>query len=132
MGVFEMAESVWQTEGPGSQVDAQRIRKPFGQEENAGLAHMPDVSANVKEFVRGDRLEEPFSQPPTDARTHSQQGERDDADKRASIKEIELERNLALKNAGVRFVMDEDCPGPGGEKEWFAFACEHPALARLA
>jgi len=57
---------------------------------------VPDVSANVEKFVRGDRLEEPFAKPPTDARTHSRQGERDDADKRAPVTQIEFEGNLPL------------------------------------
>ena len=97
VGVSEVAEPVRQTEGPRPQADAQRIGKPFRQEENARLAGMPDVGANVEEFVRGDRLEEPFAKPSADPRPHSQQGERDDADKRAPVMEVELEGNLPLQ-----------------------------------
>src|SRR5205823_6138387 len=91
--VIQLTKPVGQSECARSEPDAQRIREPFGQKKNAGLAVRPDVSANVEKAVRGDWFEEPFAQPSADAWPHSQQGEGDDADKHASFIQVELKGN---------------------------------------
>lgn len=131
VSVAEAAEAIRQTEGAWPQSNAERIRKPFREKKDAGFAAMPDVSAHVQKFVRRNRFKEPFAQPATDARTHSQEGERDDADKRAALIQIDLEGNLPLQESGVGLVVDEDRPRPCGEEERLACDREQPAPPRF-
>ena len=127
--VIELTEAVRQTECAGPKRNAQPIGKPFGEEEDARFAVMAHVSAEIQKTVRSDRLEEPFPDSAADSRTHSEQGKGNDADKRTSVAEIELERNLSLQECWVGFVVNEDGPVPGGEKQRFARLCQQPALA---
>ena len=47
-----------------------RIKRVAEMAENARLAVMLDVGAEVEKFVRGDRLQELFAQASPEARTH--------------------------------------------------------------
>src|SRR2546423_15616616 len=57
MIVTDPAETVGQTKASRTQEHAKRIREQLGQEINAGLAAMADVSANVEKFMGSNRLE---------------------------------------------------------------------------
>ena len=94
MIVGDAAEAVGQPERARPQPDAERIRKPFRQKEDAGLAIVPDVSAHIKKLVRSNRLEEPFAKAAAETRSHPPQVERDNADKGAPFPQIERERDL--------------------------------------
>ena len=80
---------------------------------------MANVSPNIEQLMRSNRLEEPFAETATEPRAHPPQVERDDADKGASIAEIKREWNLALEQGWIGLVVDEDGSLPCGEQQRF-------------
>ena len=86
--VIDAPKIIRQTEAARAEADAHRIRKPFGEEINSGFASVADVSADVEEFVSGDWFEEPFAETTANSRTHSLQGECDNADEGAPVAQI--------------------------------------------
>src|SRR2546429_527402 len=108
MVIIESPETIGQTEAARSETDAERIRQPFREKVNSGFATVADVSADVEKFVGGDRFEKPFADPSAEARPHSRQGERNDADESASVAQIEGEGNIALEHGWVCLVVNED------------------------
>src|SRR4051812_19278417 len=71
MLIAEMSKPVRQTKRPRSQQNADAVREPFGEKENARFTVVPDVGANVEKFVGRDRSQKPFGPRATDPRTHS-------------------------------------------------------------
>src|SRR5205085_8872044 len=65
-------------------------------------------------------------------RPHSHEGERDHADERLPIAEIEFKWNLPLQNFEVSGIIDEDSAIPAREEKWFAEFRKQPALAGFA
>ena len=130
--VGDAAESVRQPERARPQSHAEPIGKPFGQEEDAGLAVVPNIGAKVEKLVRSDRLEKPLAEVATEARPHSPEREGDDADKGASFPQIERERNLPLQERWISLVMDEDRSLPRGQEKRFARVGQQAALACFA
>jgi hypothetical protein len=132
MLVAKAAKAIGETECSRAQPHAERIREPFSEEINTGLAPMPDVGADVEKFVGRDWLEKPFTKSPAYPGSHSRQSESDDANEGAPIAEIELEGNVALKRCRVGRVMDEHRAIPACEKKRLADLRSKSLPARFA
>src|SRR5260221_6193453 len=128
MAVVQVSETVGQAEGARPQECAQPIRNPFGQKINPSFATVLDISAQVQEFVSGDRFEAPFGQPSTDAWPQPPHGEGDQADVRFSLPQIQTERHFRLQSAWIDLEVHEESPLPVGKHKQLALPRHQPAF----
>src|ERR1043166_2463454 len=99
--VSNLAETIRQAEATRSEANAKPVREPFCEKENPWLGIVPNVGANVQEFVGGDWLQKPFGPRAADPRTHPHERERDNADECQPIAQVEFEWNLPLQYRGI-------------------------------
>src|SRR5438067_4561385 len=129
--INEAPESIRQTERPRPETHAQWIREPFGQEIDARFAPMPDIGADVEEFVGRDRFEKPLANPSPDPPPQPGPRSSDNTDVGAPIVKIERERNVALQRRRVCRVVNEDGAIPARVQHRFAPDREHPTARRF-
>src|SRR5438045_5451928 len=105
--IFDPSKSIRQSEAPWSQPGRHSAGKPFAHEINCRFAVVPDVGANIQKMMGGDRSQKQLADSAAKSWPHSTHRECNEADKGASLVEIEMVRNAALQFQRIGFVMNE-------------------------
>lgn len=70
VGVVQPAETIRQSKRAGAEQNGNAIRQPLGEEMDPGFTLMPDVSADIQEFMGGERPGQPRTNSSAETRTH--------------------------------------------------------------
>src|SRR5438093_5250753 len=110
--IFDPSKSIRQSEAPWSQPCRHSAGKPFAHEINCRYAVVQDVGANIQKMMGGERSQKQLADSAAKSWPHSTHRECDEADKGASLVEIEIVGNAALQFLRIGFVMNENSAIP--------------------
>jgi hypothetical protein len=132
MMIFNSAIPIRQSKGHWAEFDGEPTRQPLGKKVDAALAAVSNIGPYVQKIVRSNGAEQPCGNSAAEARSHPAHGERDGADKSATLKQIELERNITLQRPGIYLEVNHQYTMPACDKQRLTKPRQHPLACGLA
>ena len=122
--------TVGQSKERPAKIEAERVRHPFRQEENAGFISMPHIRPDIQIGMSADGLHEPLGEWLRAHASQSPHREGDQTDKGPSLMEIERVRNRPLQEIRIHLKVQKRCAVPVRQQKRLASDGAHSRSGR--